>query len=174
MLKRIALLAVLFLVIAVAVLELQPSLKTIHQEIIINYQGVVHLNAQEFTQLDQSQTIVFDVREEGEFKVSHLANAVWVPPDLDAEEFIEDYGDLIDGKQAVFYCSVGRRSSEFVQRVQAQAADLKLSNLEGGLFSWVNQEREFVGDGVHPYNAYWGRLIKDKNKIKYQVSGVEQ
>ena len=154
---------------AAALLFWQPSLESIHKKIVNGFDSVKHMSADEFSLLDSSQTIVFDVREEGEFAVSHLPNAVLVSPDLDAQEFIKDYSDLIIGKQAVFYCSVGRRSSDLVQRVQQLNPKLKLVNLEGGLFNWVNQERDVVGKGIHPYNAYWGRLIDDPNKIQYEV-----
>ena len=171
MLKWLSVAIVVLLLAAVVAFKFQPSLQTIHQDIVQSYQGLEHLDAQQFSELDPSQTIVFDVREEGEFEVSHLPNAIWVPPDFDAQEFIEDYGDAIAGKQAVFYCSVGRRSSEFAQRVRQQNKDLKLANLERGLFNWVNENRQVVGEGIHPYNAYWGRLIHDKNKINYQSKG---
>ena len=175
MLKWFSIVLVLLIIIGMVALKFQPSLKTIHKQIVSDYKGVKHLNADEFSRLDPTQTIVFDIREEDEFEVSHLANAVWVPPDLDAQEFIEDYADLIAGKQAVFYCSVGRRSSEFVARVQQQSNNLELANLESGLFNWVNQGRKVEGNGVHPYNAYWGRLVNDKDKINYQSKeqGVE-
>ncbi len=169
MFKWLAIIVAVVVLVGSVAVNYQPSLKSIHKAIIDKHKGVAHLSAQELSQLDPSQTIVFDIREEGEFDVSHIPNAVWVPPDLDAQEFIEDYGDLMAGKQAVFYCSVGRRSSEFVERVQQQGAKLKLANLESGLFNWVNESREVVGEGVHPYNAYWGRLIEDKNKINYKA-----
>ncbi|HEY2615439.1 MAG TPA: hypothetical protein VGI42_06990 [Chthoniobacterales bacterium] len=39
-------------------------------------------------------------------------------------------------------------------------------NLEGSIFQWANEHRPLVRDGtpvtvVHPYNSFWGRLLKN-------------
>lgn len=46
-------------------------------------------------------------------------------------------------------------------------------NLIGGLFQWSNENRSLVTtdatptNAIHPYNDDWGRLIKDRNTIRY-------
>ena len=40
-------------------------------------------------------------------------------------------------------------------------------NLQGGLFNWVNDGRDIIGHGVHPFDDFWGRLIKDSRSIRY-------
>ncbi len=155
-------------VITAGLLLLQPSLSSIHKQIVADYGDVRHVSAVELSALSDDSVVVFDVREEGEFAVSHLANAIHISPDTDVQEFIEDYGDVIADKKAVFYCSVGRRSSGFIRDLNNAKASFSMVNLEGGLFNWVNQQRQIEGGGIHPYNAYWGRLVKDKTQIQYQ------
>jgi len=45
-------------------------------------------------------------------------------------------------------------------------------NLMGGVFNWANEGRELSSNKVHPYNTYWGNLIKDKDKISYTPKSV--
>ena len=73
----------------------------------------------------------------------------------------------LKGKTVVFYCSVGVRSSALAESVKADllaAGTKEVVNLEGGIFGWHNQSRPLVDKSgpttfVHPYNAYWGRLL---------------
>ena len=123
---------------------------------------------------------MFDVRQAEEHAVSHLPNAIWLDPSSSAEDFVEDFGAELVGKRVIFYCSVGRRSSDMLSRLLndpeagpvLQQAQLT-ANLEGGVFSWANSERSLVDSNqqttqkVHPFNAFWGRLIKDSSKQQY-------
>jgi rhodanese-related sulfurtransferase len=111
--------------------------------------------------------LVFDVRTPAEYAVSHLPGAIHVEPDMASAAFLDRYGDAIEGKTAVFYCSVGVRSSRLAERV---AQGLKehgakaVADLAGGIFAWHGQGRALVdakgpADLVHPYDASWGRLL---------------
>ena len=71
----------------------------------------------------------------------------------------------------VCYCSVGYRSSDMASKLYqqakatGQASDLKLYNLEGGIFQWASEGREMVDQTgqktalVHPYSSVWGYLV---------------
>jgi len=167
------------LLVAISIISLfvfQPRLEAIHNDIENDYQSVSHMSASEFSSLDIAQVVVFDVREPEEYAVSHIAGAIQVMPDIDLGEFIEDYGDLLNGKQVVFYCSVGRRSSELANRlgdVPFEHGAVSSKNLIGGVFSWVNQGRQLRNSRqaatnlVHPYNKYWGRLVADPDKLSF-------
>jgi len=121
---------------------------------------------------DSSRFLLFDVRTPQEYEVSHLASAIRVDPDLPAEEFIKQYGDSLPGKCVVFYCSVGYRSAQLLQRLQKvlQAARVhSAANLRGGIFRWHNEGNPVVNatgpvQAVHPYNRFWGTLIRGKRK----------
>ncbi|UTW44146.1 rhodanese-like domain-containing protein [bacterium SCSIO 12696] len=163
------------LVIAV-VLEKRPSLEKIHQKIIADYDKVAHLSGAQFENLNRDELVVFDVREEDEYQVSHIDGAVLVEPGISPQEFMRLHGDQLAGKTAVFYCSVGRRSSALVSQLEQAVPQLDNAyNLVGGLFQWHNEKRDLVDDyedhtnAIHPYNRYWGQLIKDKDKIQFEA-----
>ena len=115
------------------------------------------------------------MREVDEFAVSRLPGAVRVQPGMSAAKFVAQYGALTKGKQVIFYCSVGVRSSKFAEAVKKQLANQGASgvaNLTGGIFRWHNEQRELVnGNGqtdiVHPYNRRWGRLVNRKSQLRY-------
>ena len=121
---------------------------------------------------DSTQYLIFDTRPPEEYNVSHLPRALQVDPQMPAEKFLAQYGDSLKHKNVVFYCSVGYRSSHFLQRAQkslekngAQAA----FNLQGGIFRWFNEDNPVVDadgptDKVHPYDKIWGALVKEREK----------
>ncbi|MEL7047872.1 MAG: rhodanese-like domain-containing protein [Pseudomonadota bacterium] len=109
--------------------------------------------------------LVFDVREAAEFHVSHLPGAIRIDPAMSSAEFLRVYGDQLQKRSAVFYCSVGVRSAKFISRLVRAGLDRRrVENLEGGLFRWHNEQRHLVNasgptDHIHGFNAYWGRLL---------------
>ena len=150
---------------------LNPSLERIHSRIVSEHQNIAHLTAEEFEDLDSDDIVLFDVRETDEYEVSRIDGAIQVQANIDVDEFSEDYGDLLKGKTVVFYCSVGRRSSDLLARLDPllKSSGVQTSaNLKGGIFNWVNQNKKLDGNKVHPYNAYWGRLIEDSSNIAYK------
>jgi rhodanese-related sulfurtransferase len=114
-----------------------------------------------------SDILIFDTREEKEYEESHIQSAIRVDPDMSSRTFIDAFADAIKGKHLVFYCSVGDRSSNFIQRVQDQAFELgalSLSNLRGGIFRWYNEglpvyAGQHETNDIHPYDQEWGKLI---------------
>lgn len=150
------------------------KLADINQELIEKYPDVKHISAEDFTnQLNaqnRSNVILFDVRESKEYAVSHLNGTIRVDPSIKADDFFEQFNDELKGKMAVFYCSVGRRSSRLINRLETAGnsnKSIKMLNLEGGIFRWTNDTLPVDGVGVHPYNWSWGRLINDKSMIHY-------
>ena len=153
------------------------ALAKTHKKITERFDGVTHIKAADLTKLDPVEVVIFDTREPKEFAVSHLSGAVQIDPNMSAEEFTKNYSELIKNKAVVFYCSVGMRSSIMADRVknslQANASS-KVYNLEKGIFGWHNQSlplRQGAAstDFVHPYNAYWGRMIDRQDYTRYNV-----
>ncbi len=106
--------------------------------------------------------VLLDVRLPAEWEVSHLAGARRVDPKASAEEA---GAGLAKDTPIVAYCSVGYRSGEVAQRLR-KAGYEHVQDLEGSIFEWANEGRPLVHEGkkvtkVHPYNATWGRLLKD-------------
>ncbi len=156
----------------------RDKLASIHKEIVADYAQVEHINADEFLAMNADELVIFDVRESKEYSVSHLEGAIRVDPDISVEDFEQKYAAKLNGKTAVFYCSVGRRSSKLAARVDDvvdQYGATAAYNLTGGVFRWRNEQRPMmsrtnqVTDKIHPYNWYWSRLIKDKKAIQYSA-----
>ncbi|MEL7517683.1 MAG: rhodanese-like domain-containing protein [Pseudomonadota bacterium] len=162
-----------------AVIAMEPQLSKIHKRIEADYADVSHIEAETFAALNDSDVVIFDVREPAEFAVSHIEGAIQVDPGIKPEAFATLYGDKLSGKTAVFYCSVGRRSSALAERVADVLPETGAAasyNLVGGLFQWRNDSRPLTTmggaptDAIHPYNNHWGRLIEDKTAITYSRS----
>lgn len=148
-----------------------------HEKIERQFPDIRHLQTDDPILNDKDEIIIFDVREAKEHAVSHLKNAVHVDPDIDPQDFIRKYAEKTTGKYVVFYCSVGQRSSRLASKTQTSLKELGAKdsfNLEGGIFNWHNEQRELVTldksttDLVHPYNAYWGRMVNDRKKTAYK------
>jgi len=140
------------------------DLGTVQADIVEDYPAVRHMEGAALT-ARAPDALLFDVREADEFAVSHLAGARRLDPDMDAEDFIAEFGALIAGRDVVFYCSVGVRSARMAARLaNALAPAQSVWNLEGGIFAWHNAARPLRNAGgptdfVHPYNRSWGRLV---------------
>jgi len=65
----------------------------------------------------------------------------------------------------VVYCSIGERSSQLAERMQALAPDLLIHDLAGGIFTWASEDRLMLDAAdhptrlVHPYDTSWGALL---------------
>lgn len=111
--------------------------------------------------------ILYDVREEAEFAVSHLNGALRLEPGLTHAAALQTIGARTRGRTAVFYCAVGQRSSRMARQVRnalLSSGALGVDNLRGGVFAWHNESRPLVdADGptrfVHPFSTAWGRLL---------------
>jgi rhodanese-related sulfurtransferase len=106
--------------------------------------------------------VLFDVRTPEEWDVSHLPGARRVDPSASAENVA---AGLSKETPIVTYCAVGYRSGEMANRLSA-AGFTNVRNLEGSIFQWANEDRPLVRgeervSQVHPYNTFWGRLLKD-------------
>ncbi|MEM7193366.1 MAG: rhodanese-like domain-containing protein [Pseudomonadota bacterium] len=136
---------------------------------------VEHITNSQLDSLSGNNVIVFDVREKEEHSVSHLESAIRLSPQTTAKQFLETYGDQVDGKTVVFYCSVGERSSIMLSKLNQSLADagaVGAFNLDGGIFARHNENRplmkgEHITRDIHPFNAYWGRLINNQSSIRY-------
>lgn len=122
------------------------SLKNIHLNIIDDYKSVKHISRQKLMAAlqtkDKGNYLIFDVREKDEFAVSHIKDAKLLLPSTWKSSFFKKYGEQIKGKQIIFYCSVGVRSTKMAkyleQSLKEQGAK-EIYNLEEGIFGWANQ-----------------------------------
>lgn len=137
----------------------KQDLDTFHQTILKRYPTVNHVPTYQLTQLNAENTLIFDVREQDEFEVSHISNAIRIPPQMSPEDFLNRFGENLNNKLLIFYCSVGERSSRFTELLTVQKGTLNFeaANLKGGLFKWHNENRPVTNkhgsaDAIHPYN----------------------
>lgn len=137
------------------------------------WSGITHVSQDDVVAAAaRGDAVLFDVRTPEEYAVSHIAGATRIDPDISAQSFMAQHAGALKGKTAVFYCSVGVRSSKVAVRV---ASHLKAAgatgsvNLKGGIFGWANASRPLVGpqgpaDQVHGYDASWSKLIEDPKR----------
>jgi rhodanese-related sulfurtransferase len=123
----------------------------------------------------RTDIVIFDVREETEFNVSHVPGAVHIAPKTTAKELALKFGNDLPGKMVVVYCSVGIRSSKFAQRLETDVRRLGgkgIVNLKGGVFGWHNYALPLIGshsptDAVHGYSRAWSRYLDFDNLAVY-------
>lgn len=112
---------------------------------------------------NDQKPLLLDVRTKAEFDVSHFAGATRIEPGADVTKL-----DLPKDKPIVTYCSVGYRSAALAKKLR-DAGYTHVTNLEGSIFRWANENRPLVHDGqptdkVHPYNALWGTLVEKAHR----------
>lgn len=150
------------------------DLDNVHKSIEKRFVDINHMNADTFSKLSPDEYVVFDVREKHEYKVSHIAGAIWVDPAMNGKSFIETFEPKFSDKKLVFYCSVGERSSQLAKRVLAvNSGSLQVYNLEKGIFGWHNARLPLLSqsqstDYIHPYDEKWGRLVERQDKVRYK------
>jgi len=113
--------------------------------------------------VSDNKPVLLDVRTKAEFDVSHLEGATRVEPGSDPVAI-----SIPKDQPVVTYCSVGYRSAAFAKKL-SEAGYRNVSNLEGSIFRWANENRPLVHDGqptdrVHPYNRLWGILVDPSHR----------
>ena len=119
--------------------------------------------------------VILDVREKDEFAVSHLQGAIRVDPNARANDVLAAIGPQLGGRDVVFYCSVGVRSTKLAVRMRndlQQRGAARIINLSQGIFGWHNSARPLARalqetPFVHPYNLLWGQLVTHQNLAAY-------
>jgi adenylyltransferase/sulfurtransferase len=83
----------------------------------------------------EEDIFVLDVRENYEYEICHLAQAIWIPMDEIAENL-----DLIpQNKKVVVYCHHGMRSANVIKFLEKKMNHLHLFNLTGGIHAWASK-----------------------------------
>lgn len=134
----------------------------IKELIAVKFSSVRHIKTNELADwLRDSKRvspIIFDVRSEEEYQVSHLHGAVRLDPGN-----IQMAARADKNQPIVLYCAVGYRSSALALQLEKQGFT-QVFNLEGSIFQWAKERRElFRGDHqvheVHPYGKKWAKLM---------------
>lgn len=115
---------------------------------------------------DLSEYQVLDAREEVEFRVSHLPNAIWVGHDTFT---LKSVASLDKSKPILIYCTVGARS-EKIGKIVRDSGFKQVFNLYGGIVHWVNEGHVVVANGkptlrVHTYSKPWSVWLNRGVKV---------
>ncbi len=108
-------------------------------------------------------TMLVDVREAAELAISRIPDAISLGDGDAIREHLKGH-PLPEGGRLVLYDSVGERSARIVEELKTEGIAARY--LEGGIFQWANEGRPLIDPGgtvtdrVHPYNEWWGRLLK--------------
>tara|TARA_R110002050_G_scaffold287238_1_gene438316 strand:- start:251 stop:742 length:492 start_codon:yes stop_codon:yes gene_type:complete len=120
--------------------------------------------------MPKTDAILLDAREEKEFNISHLENAIRVGYDDFSTK--ETLAKLPKDKTAkiVVYCSIGIRS-ETVAHKLIQEGYTNVYNLYGGIFEWKNADFKVIDtlgkstEKVHTFNKSWSKWLKKGEKV---------
>lgn len=110
--------------------------------------------------------LLLDIREEGEYSVSHLPNAI----NPGSNNFNTASLSHIPKKNPIVaYCSVGYRSEKAVIKLRNNGFK-NVYNLYGGIFEWKNSgypvfDDQGVTEKIHTYNRAWGIWLSEGYKV---------
>ncbi|MFY9243357.1 MAG: rhodanese-like domain-containing protein [Polaribacter sp.] len=134
-----------------------------------NKRNVPYMSAETLA-LPKTDAILLDAREEKEFKVSHLENAICVGYDnFKIKETLEKLPKDKSTK-IVVYCSLGIRSETVAYKL-IQEGYTNVYNLYGGIFEWKNNNFQVVDtlgkttENVHTFNKSWSKWLKKGEKV---------
>jgi rhodanese-related sulfurtransferase len=155
------------------VTEPSSDLAKLREEIRVRFPAVQTVSTAELAEWIErptgGQPLLLDVRAPAEFAVSHLPGAILVSSGAQARERLRS---RTNEGSVVLYCSVGYRSADLADQLQAEGFT-NLFNLEGSIFQWANEGRPlFRGSArvevVHPFDDDWGRLL-DRRRWSFQA-----
>jgi rhodanese-related sulfurtransferase len=181
MLLLIRLFLLLVLTLGAAPVAVSQTLSDIEARLVEKYPRVQVISSDELTReiARSGDFLLLDVRTQAEFRVSHIAGAIWVDPQASAKSIAARIKEQGSPEMVVLYCSVGYRSARMANRLQKilpPDSDTQLYNLSGGVFLWHNQNRPLEDDlgpteYMHPYNAAHKSLLKRKAYIATKPPG---
>lgn len=133
-----------------------------------NSKSVPYISSQNLQQLSE-KIILLDARENNEFAVSHLKNAINVGFDkFDVNKIKSNIPDK--NQKIIVYCSIGVRSERIGEKLLKEGYT-NVYNLYGGIFDWKNNDFTVVNENdvetqnVHTYSKTWSKYLLKGNKI---------
>ena len=115
-----------------------------------------------------TEVVFLDARTAEEFKVSHIPKAIHVGYKTFKLVSLDTIADK--NQTLVVYCSIGVRSEDIAQQLKAKGY-IKVFNLYGGIFEWMNQNQELhnsngtTTDSIHGYSKAWSKWLRRGIKI---------
>ena len=127
------------------------------------------ITVQELKKVENTKNplLILDARERPEYNASHIKNAKYVGYD----QFKMSALKGVDKKTTiVIYCSVGYRSEKVGEKLK-KAGFIKVMNLQGGIFDWVNSGYRVYDNSrnetqkIHAYDKAWGKWLSKGDKV---------
>ncbi len=147
-------------------IQAQESLEKLLQK--HNTKSVPYISVQELA-MPKTEAVLLDAREIDEYNTSHLQDALFVG--YDHFNLAETTKNLKDKEQQiVVYCSLGIRSEDIAEKLQA-AGYKNVLNLYGGIFEWKNNNfpvynlEEKETEDVHTFSKTWSKWLLKGNRI---------
>lgn len=95
---------------------------------------------------EQKSVLIFDAREDKEFKVSHLPGAQHVGyKKFEAKKALKNVNK---NQKIIVYCTVGYRSGSITSKLRKLGYNAH--NLHGGITSWVNEGGQLLDQNNKP------------------------
>ena len=117
----------------------------------------------------KNDVVLLDAREQNEYDVSHLKNAVFVGYDsFNLKKTLKKLPNK--NTKIVVYCSLGIRSEEIAEKLK-KVGYTNVLNLYGGIFEWKNNNYNvFSSEGkatekVHTFSEEWKKWLLKGEKI---------
>jgi len=128
--------------------------------------------------MPKTNALLFDAREEEEFAVSHITNAILVGyNNFNMQELKNKYPDK--NQQIIVYCSLGIRSETVAKKLK-KAGYNNVFNLYGGIFEWKNNYYTVFNidnnetENVHTFSKTWSKyLTNGKAYFKAEKSNIK-
>lgn len=111
-----------------------------------------------------NEVILLDTREQNEYQISHLKNAIHVG--FNEFTITKTLTKLPKNKHTkiVVYCSLGLRSEKIGIQLM-EAGYTHIANLYGGIFEWKNAHLTVVDslenptNNIHAFSKKWGKWL---------------
>ena len=120
--------------------------------------------------MPKTKAILLDAREEKEYNVSHIKDALFVGyTDFKIQETLKKLPKDRNTK-IVVYCSLGIRSEKIANKLIKEGY-MNVYNLYGGIFEWKNAGFQVIDafgnstEKVHTFNESWGKWLKKGEKV---------
>jgi rhodanese-related sulfurtransferase len=117
-----------------------------------NYTDITVDNAYRMIQHPSPNQLILDVRNQSEYDMGHLYNAVLVPL-YELNDSINELKTHLNS-QVIVYCASGVRSAKASQ-ILADAGFTNINNMEGGITAWmqagysIDTTRHYVSVATH-------------------------
>ncbi|MEP2023012.1 MAG: rhodanese-like domain-containing protein [Reichenbachiella sp.] len=118
-------------------------------------------------ELEPSDVVWLDAREQDEYDVSRIEGAQFVGYD---DFKIKAVKDIEKEAEIIVYCSIGYRSEKVAEKLE-KAGYTNVKNLYGGIFDWHNSGKSVVDslgnptNKIHGYGRTWGVWLNDAETV---------